>query len=1082
MKKINKLKNSINNVDNFAKNSPETSINNVLDMNQQLIINVADASDPFDGLNLLQAKGIIGTSSELKTSLNNDLSNFIPLSGTTAANPITGDVLFNSNSTVTGLKTASKPTDAVNFLQSKQFFSNKYVALSGTITSSPITGDLYLDNTLVTGIKNAVENSEAVPLQQLQEIEKSLLPLSGGTITGPINMSSHKITNVPETSSPIDLVSLGQAKEKITTLFANCVPLTGTLPNKLIIGNILLNNTLISQLPLATEPSQIISLANLNTVSETLVPLNNPKLSGNIDLSDHLITNVAAATANLEGVNLQQFTTETHSLLPLSGGTMSVDLDMGNNTISSLNNTSLQNDDLINLATLTQYISTSNPNYIPLSGTVKNTPITGSLVFDSKHLITDISDPITNADAVNLKTLQSTMQLKLLLNGGTLTGPLNMNNHSITNLSVDAVPKDSDAANLGYLKNLFSSQKYIPLSGTTAEEPITGPLFFNNSATCTQIKNPEKNLDAMNLQTLQTTASKYLSLSGGTLKGTLDMNNHQILNIPNPINNTDLVSLSYLKLFSSQLVPLSSSTPIIMKGSINMNSYTFTNVPQATLPSELVNFIQVKTTLSNLLKDFIPFSETPTGSLITGNLELNNTLIKNIAPPTQSTDAITLLSLQTKFQDYLLLNGGTLTGNLNANNHIISGVQKATKQTNAATLNNLNTLLDTLFPLSGGTLTGTLNMNGNKIITLADPTQNTDAVNLSYLTTVTNSSLSQFIPFSGTIQGSPITGDLVLSNTSISNISAPNDDADAIQLQTLDTKRALYLPLSGGNLLGPLNMNSFEITGISEGTNLTNALTYSQMINNTSVNNYVLLNAENNITGTLTLNNTLIKNIPTTTVNTAAINLEALITSTQKYLPLTGGTLSGPINMNTSIITNLGDGTDTTDAANYGQLVDKVEKAFYIKTNMGENLNITWDANTNLNFTLSGTTNKYTTTYDFSSPNYSTYFNITPSKIYILKPGVFLFNVSVQSLHSSTDPATMGTFLTSPSLGTSINMNRCSQTLPLTLYLSTLLPLNNENITSTNTYLEVTNLSLSFAIKSLYWDITLLQSIVTTTS
>lgn len=651
MKKIKKTSNHINVSNNASKATPETIVNTTLNMNQQLVTNVANASDPLDGLNVLQAKEIIGmNTSKINFLFQKNLSIFIPLSGTTTANPITGDLIFNGNTTITRLKEAVNPMDAINFSQFKNFFSSNYIALSGTTTSSPITGDLFLDNTLVTGIRNASEDSEAVPLQQLEETTQSLLPLSGGTMTGPINMNSFNITNVPQATAPSDLVSLEQAQNTISKLFDECVPLTGTLPSYPVTGNIFLNNTLISQIPLATEPSQIISLENLNNVTNTLIPLNNPQLSGNINLSGHLITNISPATTDLEGVSLQQAEEKMSFLLPLSGGTMNANLDMGGNKISSVSNISLEDGDLVNLETLNQYVNAINPNYILLSGTIPEAPITGNLIFDSQHLITGIPNPTNDADAVNLETLNTTMNLKLPLSGGTLTGPINMNQNTLTNIAMNSTPNNSDAATLGYLNTLFSSQKYIPISGTLSGSPISGPLFFNNIATCTQIKDPENDSDAVNLQTLNTKANQYLSLSGGTLTGTLDMNQYQIINIPDPTENTDLINLSSLENSTSQLVPLSSSTPITMIGNINMNSYTFTNVPEATLPYDLVNFFQVKNTLSNLFKDFIPYSGNSNSNPITGNLELSNTLIKNIPNPTDDLDAVNLQTLNTKFQ------------------------------------------------------------------------------------------------------------------------------------------------------------------------------------------------------------------------------------------------------------------------------------------------------------------------------------------------------------------------------------------------------------------------------------------------
>lgn len=126
-------------------------------------------------------------------------------------------------------------------------------------------------------------------------------------------------------------------------------------------------------------------------------------------------------------------------------------------------------------------------------------------------------------------------------------------------------------------------------------------------------------------------------------------------------------------------------------------------------------------------------------------------------------------------------------------------------------------------PLSGGTMIGPLDMGNQPITGLATPIGVADAVRKQYVDDAIASLLSEitaelegFLPLSGGI----MVGDINMNAHGIHNLVDPAADGDGTNKKYVDGLIAglasKYLSLSGGTLSGDLSLGSHRITGLSE--------------------------------------------------------------------------------------------------------------------------------------------------------------------------------------------------------------------------------------------------------------------------
>ncbi len=142
-----------------------------------------------------------------------------------------------------------------------------------------------------------------------------------------------------------------------------------------------------------------------------------------------------------------------------------------------------------------------------------------------------------------------------------------MNFNRITNLATPV--SSNDGATKEYVDTQVST-----ITNTASENlAILNEINASSSATLTAL---QEQIDAK------------LSLSGGTMTGSLNLNNNAITNLAAPVNSTDAIRLS-----SADARYLNSSTRIDQlqapAGDLSMNSYKITSLGNATSATDALN-------------------------------------------------------------------------------------------------------------------------------------------------------------------------------------------------------------------------------------------------------------------------------------------------------------------------------------------------------------------------------------------------------------------------------------------------------------------------------------------------------------
>lgn len=216
--------------------------------------------------------------------------------------------------------------------------------------------------------------------------------------------------------------------------------------------------------------------------------------------------------------------------LPLSGGIMTGDINMNGNSLLNAKSITLKDETgeytvALNLV----HLETTNPETgEPFS--YEAIEFSDSDDTSKQYVITGVADPLLDTDAANKAYVDQETAKYLPLTGGKMFGNIDTNNKSIyrirdltfisdvqlktgvdnnriylqvvvrgTNnkLSVKAADavKDDELVTKSQMETADS--KYLPLTGTTEDNPVTGVVTFNGESTITGVSTPVNNTDVV---------------------------------------------------------------------------------------------------------------------------------------------------------------------------------------------------------------------------------------------------------------------------------------------------------------------------------------------------------------------------------------------------------------------------------------------------------------------------------------------------------------------------------------------------------------------------------------------------------
>lgn len=140
----------------------------------------------------------------------------------------------------------------------------------------------------------------------------------------------------------------------------------------------------------------------------------------------------------------------------------------------------------------------------------------------------------------------------------------------------------------------------------------------------------------------------------------------------------------------------------------------------------------------------------------------------------------------------LNIDGSTpMTGNLNVNNHKLINLAEPTNNSDGCTKHytdvafqelesEMSTALASYLPLKGGTMVGAVDMGTYKISNIGSPTADTDVTSKQYV----DNANAQNLKLSGV---TPMAGDLNMANHAITNLSTPVNPQDGVNKQYVDS-------------------------------------------------------------------------------------------------------------------------------------------------------------------------------------------------------------------------------------------------------------------------------------------------------
>ena len=346
----------------------------------------------------------------------------------------------------------------------------------------------------------------------------------------------------------------------------------------------------------------------------------------------------------------------------------------------------------------------------------------------------NVASPETNNDV----TTKSYVDNKALLVDGSnkMLGALNMDNRRVENIA-PARHGQSDAVSSLHLHNF-----YFDLNTNDGKIEAQNPIDMKDQK-ISNLAEGTDNSDAITKHQLETglapkadktELSNYLKKDGSiALTNNLDLGDNKIVNVKEATSGTDAVNFTQL---NNELYRYLHESGGDMTGDIRMNNNSIYGIGNVENDTSAVNRKYVNDEL-----DKKPNTDTVVlrdgSQTMTGNLDMNNKRIINVANPISETDVVNKRYFETHvnnidLSDYLKRDGTvSMTGNLDMSLNKIINCGQPTGARDVTNKAYVDSEVGKTLKLDGsGVMTSVLDMNDQRIINLGNATHNQDAITL----------------------------------------------------------------------------------------------------------------------------------------------------------------------------------------------------------------------------------------------------------------------------------------------------------------------------------------------------------------
>ena len=272
--------------------------------------------------------------------------------------------------------------------------------------------------------------------------------------------------------------------------------------------------------------------------------------------------------------------------------------------------------------------------------------------------------------------------------------PIDMKDQKISNLAEgtdnsDAITKHQLETGLAPKADKTELSNYLKKDGSIA---LTNNLDLGDNK-IVNVKEATSGTDAVNFTQLNNELYRYLHESGGNMTGDIRMNNNSIYGIGNVENDTSAVNRKYVndeldKKPNTDTVVLRDGSQT-MTGNLDMNNQRIINVANPISETDVVNRRYFETHVNNIdLSDYLKRDGTVS---MTGNLDMSLNKIINCGQPTGARDVTNKAYVDSEVGKTLKLDGsGVMTSVLDMNNQRIINLGNATHNQDAITLKQVN--------------------------------------------------------------------------------------------------------------------------------------------------------------------------------------------------------------------------------------------------------------------------------------------------------------------------------------------------------------------------------------------------------